>query len=59
MTVNNYETFKKAVKSVEEENHKVLLFDIEKVKAFVEKMLTLCLESTANRTATNYPGVSW
>lgn len=59
MGVNNYESFKEAVKNVEEENHNTLLFDIEKVKDFIEKALTLCLESSSNKTATNYPGVSY
>lgn len=57
MGVNNYESFKAAVKTAEQEEHKALLFDIEKVKAFVEKALTLCLESSANKTLTNYPSV--
>jgi len=57
MGVSNYNSFKEAIKSVEQENHKALLFDIEKVKAFVEKALTLCLESTSSKTLTEYPSV--
>jgi hypothetical protein len=34
-----------------------LLEDIEKVKAFVEKALTLCLESSANMSRTSYPAL--
>lgn len=53
----NYENFKAALRKVEEDNHARLMADIEKVKAFVEKTLTLCLESNANLTRMNYPGV--
>lgn len=53
----NYNSFKEALKRVEQENHARLMEDIEKVKAFVEKALTLCLESNANLSRTNYPGV--
>ena len=53
----NYNSFKEALKHAEAENHAKLLIDIEKVKAFVEKMLTLCLESNANMSRMNYPGV--
>lgn len=53
----NYQNFKEALKRVEEENHQRLMEDIEKVKAFVEKALTLCLESNANMSRTNYPGI--
>jgi len=53
----NYNNFKAALKNVETENHARLMIDIEKVKAFVEKMLTLCLESNANIARMNYPGV--
>lgn len=53
----NYDSFKEALKRVQDENHAKLLQDIEKVKAFVEKALTLCLESNANITRMNYPGV--
>jgi hypothetical protein len=53
----NYDSFKAALKRVEEENHARLMADIEKVKAFVEKALTLCLESSASMSRANYPGV--
>lgn len=53
----NYDSFKEALRKVQEENHTRLLQDIEKVKAFVEKALTLCLESNANTARMNYPGV--
>lgn len=57
MVVNNYESFKEAVDNVKKEEHKLLMFDLEKVKAFVEKVLTLCLESNTNKTLTNYHNV--
>lgn len=53
----NYENFKAALRKVEEDNHARLMADIEKVKVFVEKTLTLCLESNANVARMNYPGV--
>lgn len=53
----NYESFKRALKKVEEERFALLKKDIEQVKAWVEKMLTLSLESTANISRTNYLGV--
>lgn len=53
----NYNNFKEALRRVEQENHAKLMQDIEKVKAFVEKALTLCLESNANLSRMNYPGV--
>lgn len=57
MTGFNYDNFKEALKRVQDENHARLMQDIEKVKAFVEKALTLCLESNANMSRMNYPGV--
>lgn len=53
----NYDSFKLALKRVQDENHERLLQDIDKVKVFVEKALTLCLESSANTARMNYPGV--
>jgi len=53
----NYNSFKEALRSAEAENHAKLMIDVGKVKAFVEKMLTLCLESNANMSRMNYPGV--
>lgn len=53
----NYENFKRALKRVEEEKFALLQKDIEQVKAWVEKMLTLSLESNANLSRTNYLGV--
>lgn len=53
----NYDSFKEAVKRVEQENYARLMDDVEKVKVFVEKALTLCLESNANTARMQYPGV--
>lgn len=53
----NYISFKEALKRVQEENHAVLLEDIAKVKAFVEKVLTLFLESSSNLARVDCPGI--
>lgn len=52
----DYENFKGALKKVEEDSHAMLMEDIEKVKAFVEKGLTLFLESSSNEARLSYPG---
>lgn len=53
----SYDSFKEALKRVQEEKHAILMKDIEKVKAFVEKILTLCLESNASVARASYPGL--
>lgn len=53
----DYNRFKEALKRVEDENYAKLMQDIEKVKATVEKALTLCLESSANMSRVDYPGL--
>lgn len=53
----DYNRFKAALKKVEEENNAKLLLEVQKVKVFVEKALTLCLESSANLSRTSYPGI--
>lgn len=53
----NYESFKEALKNKEQETDSVLIDDIEKVKAWVEKALSLSLESNSNIARTNYPGI--
>lgn len=55
----NYESFKEALKRVQEENHARLMQDIAKVKAFVEKSLTLFLESSSNISQMKYPGIQF
>lgn len=53
----DYNRFKEALYKVEKDNHERLMAEIDKVKAFVEKGLTLCLESSASVSRTNYPGI--
>ncbi len=53
----NYDSFKSALKASEQEAHAVLMDDLERVKAFVEKGLTLFLESSANISCARYPGI--
>jgi len=53
----NYDSFKEAIKKVEQENYARLMNDIEKVKAFVEKALAMFLESNTNMTQVRYPSV--
>ena len=53
----DFHKFKSALKKVEEENHSKLQQDLKEVKAFVEKVLTYALESTASRARTNYAGL--
>lgn len=53
----NYKSFKEALKRAQEENHRMLMDEIAKVKTFVEKSLTLFLESNANLARVDYPGI--
>lgn len=53
----SYEGFKKALYRVEEGEEGKLQKDLDQVKAFVERCLTACLESTANQARTNYSGI--
>jgi hypothetical protein len=53
----NYESFRMALKKVEEERFLILQKDIKQVKAWVEKALTMCLDSTANMSRATYSGV--
>lgn len=53
----NHGEFKQALKKVEDDNHSILMEEIEKVKAFVEKALSLGLESTASMSRANYQGL--
>lgn len=52
----NYDSFKDALKASEENYHAQLMEDIEKVRALVEKGLTLFLESSSNSARVCYPG---
>lgn len=53
----NYGSFKAALKRAQDESYSILLKDIEIVKAYVEKGLTLFLESNANLSRMHYPGI--
>lgn len=53
----NYISFKEAIKRVENEKHEQLQKDIAQIKAFVEKSLTLFLESSSNVSRVNYQGI--
>lgn len=53
----NYNSFKAAIKRVEEESYAQLQKEITQVKAFVEKALTLFLESSSNISRVNYQGI--
>lgn len=53
----NYNRFKEAVKANETEKHEELTKDVNQVRAFVEKILSLSLDSCANKARMDYPGV--
>lgn len=53
----NREKFEGAVKEAEARENELLMNEVDQVKRFVEKALTLCLESTSNIARTSYPGI--
>lgn len=53
----DYDNFKESLKNSEINYQEQLMDDIEKVKAFVEKGLTLFLESSSNSASMCHPGV--
>lgn len=53
----NQQEFKAALQKSQEENIAKLNEDIEKVKVWVEKLLTMFLESSTNISRVSYPGV--
>lgn len=53
----NQQDFRAAIQKSQEENLLLLKEDIEKVKIWVEKLLTMFLESSANMSRVQYPGV--
>lgn len=53
----NYESFKAALKKAQDDSYAILMKDIEIVKTHVEKCLTMFLESNANLSRMNYPGI--
>lgn len=57
MLSSSYNNFKNAVKAAEAEKHEELTSEVNQVRAFIEKILTLSLDNCANIARTNYPGV--
>ena len=55
--MTNFERFKQALKKREEESFARLKKEIQEVKAFIEKMLTMFFESTTSQAQTNYSGL--
>lgn len=55
--MKNYEKFKNALKRYEEKRFEELKAEINKVKSFIEKMLTICFENTASQARSNYSGL--
>ncbi len=53
----NYEKFKEALKRREEESFAALKAEVAKVRDYVEKMLALFCENSANQARTNYSGL--
>lgn len=49
-----FEKFKNALKMAEEQRQEELANDIKKVRAVVEKILTMAMENTANVARTQY-----
>ncbi len=49
--------FKNALKESEERRQEILQKDIQKVRAAVEKFLTMAMENTANAARTQYSGL--
>ena len=55
----NREKYEAALDEAKARNNELLMNDVDQVKKFVEKALTLCLDSTANNARTAYPGVDY
>ena len=53
----NYEGYRAALKRAQDESYAILMQDIQIVKAHVERWLTLFLDSNANLSRMNYPGI--
>ena len=53
----DYAAFREAVNAAKAKKYEELKQDIEKTKLFIEKMLTLSLESTSNTARTKYGGI--
>ena len=53
----SFERFKEALRKREEDRFEALKAEVKKVRAVIEKILTMCLESTSNLARTNYNGL--
>lgn len=53
----NYNSFKEAIKRAQEDSHRILMEDIDKVKAVMEKGLAMVMECSTSQTRAAYPGV--
>lgn len=53
----NHSKFKEAIKQVEEEKYSELTQDVNQVRAFIEKALSLSFECSAHSSRVNYPGI--
>lgn len=53
----DYTNFRAALRKIEEEKFTELKKDIDEVKAFVEKAITMALDCNASKARMNYPGV--
>lgn len=53
----NQISFKDALQKMDQDSYARLMEDVEKVKAIIEKGLTLFLESSSNMSRASYPGV--
>ena len=53
----SFQKNKNALKQSEEERQEILKKDIEKVRAAVEKFLTMAMENTASVARTQYSGL--
>lgn len=55
--MTNYKKFKATLKKYEEIRYQELRTEINKVKAFIEKMLTRFFESSTSKAQCNYSGL--
>ena len=53
----SFEKFKEALKKREEERFIALKAEVKKVQATIEKILSMCLETSSNLARTNYQGL--
>lgn len=53
----NRQKFENALEESNKTENLLLMNEVDQVKAFVEKALTMCLESTASISRATYPGI--